>query len=264
MAAPVVADPDMRADAVRRLVAQAERDGEVALTPLGGMDLCTLGGPRHAVLPKSLMDAWLNMRPGERDEFISHSTGRLVREGVLIPDPGNGVRHGYKMSPELGIILAARCRPAFVVVAQTSGTLLPSLSLFAFGDQDQPVRAFLSEILFKIPGADGKRRISSARLLTCVYVYHLVTLDRAASHLTDWAITPTGEQRGWRKGTVRTLTRIQPDEEQQKFAYRLTMPSNDTTVHITGLDKDDRQAERSCDRRELETIMTQLLNGDIT
>jgi hypothetical protein len=256
----------MRTDGVRHLIAKAEQDGEVALTPLGGMDLCTLGGPRHAVFPDVLAGVWVGMDTDERDEFITHSTSRLVRENLLVPVTAASARSAYAMSPELGIVIAARSRPAFVLVAQVPGTVLPTLSMFALAvneNQGQPGHLILTETLMKLPQADSKRRpeAAGARLLGCVYGYHLLTMDRAAAVLTDWAVTPTEKHHRLSREPPRVIVRYQPADERRRIGYQLTVRGDGTSARVRGVDPGDANAERTCGRDEIQAVMTGLLAG---
>jgi hypothetical protein len=257
-----LAEPDVRTDSVRKLIEVVRADGEVPLPPLAAMDLCTLGGPRHAVFPQRLADVWLQLNPADRDDFIERATARLVRHGLLIPDPGQPEPKAYALDPRLGIVLAARCRPAFAVVAQAVDTVLPTLSLFALGDQTDPVQAIVSEVLTSIPEPGGKRRAAdAARLLASVYAHHLLAVNRAAAVLADWAITPDSAPQHQESEPPRVLTRYQPIDDRQRIGLRIGIWGDGTAAKVTGLDADDRTG-RVCDREELETLMTRLLSPD--
>ena len=94
--------------------------------------------------------------PGpRRSEVTEQVTTGLVRRGLLIEDsPGHGVRQpgdAYSLKPELGLTLAARCRPAFVVVAKGDRRDLRPRCLFALGDQEDPVQAIVAELPAGLP-----------------------------------------------------------------------------------------------------------------
>lgn len=260
MTSPVLTDPDMRAEGVRRLISQAGQDGAVALAPLAGMDLCALGGPRHAVFPDALASTWLRMKPGERDKFIGHTTTRLTRDSLLIPDARSSAQPGYSMSPELGIVIAARCRPLFAVVGAVPGAVLPTVSMFALG-QDPDAHLLVSETLFKLPGADGGKhpKVAGTRILGCVYSYHLLRADCAATALTEWALVPTDKRRPWSREPGRILTRYQSADASHRIGYQLTVHGDGTTAQVTGGDPADPAAPRTCARDELQAVLAQLL-----
>lgn len=262
MTFPVLAEQDVRADSVRELIAQANVDGEVPLPPLAAVDLCTLGGPRHAVFPQRLADVWLQLSQADRNDFIDRATARLVRHGLLIPDASGPRRSAYALDPRLGIVLAARCRPAFAVVAQAADTVLPTLSMFALGDGADPVQAIVSEVLGSIPAPAGKRRAADVtRLLGSVYAYHLLVVNRAAAVLADWAITPAGAPQQQAGEPPRILTRCQPAVDQQRIGFRLGIWGDGAAARITGPGAGDGTG-RICDRGELETVMKWLLSPD--
>ena len=72
----------------------------------------------------------------------------MVERGLLIDgSTQTGRQHGsgYALKPELGIMLAARCRPSFIVVTEIGLPDLRTPRFFALGDQAEPVRGFVVE-----------------------------------------------------------------------------------------------------------------------
>ena len=251
MTVPNLADPDLRVGAVRRLLDRAEH-GDVELGVLGGADLCVLGGPRHAVFPEATTQAWLGLGEQERSDAIDHVTARLVKDGQLIREPGTDGAD-YALSPELGVILGARCRPAFAVVSQAEGRAVPALSMFAVSDEGNPVRAIVAEFLAKPPDPATDR---PAWPLACVYAYLLVSPSRAASLLAEWAITAPPKARRRAKEPVRVLTRFSPADDHDRIGLPMKVLGDGTRARVwTG------DAERHCDRHELEAIMSGFLAG---
>lgn len=258
--------PDLRAAAVRDLVERA-RTGEVALIALAGPDLCVLGGPRHAVFPETMAEAWLRLDPGKRQEYTEMSTARLLEKGYLIEDPDTRADGAaYAMSPELGIIIAARSRPAYAVVGQREGNSLPLVSMFPLGDESDPDQAVVAEYLIRVPFAqdrDEPSMLTVLGVLGCVYKSVLVSPGHAASLLARWAIDPTPKPHRWSRRPDRFLTRYNPLDDQNRAGFRIAMRGDGTIARVTGLDAEDRTASRECDRSELECVMADLLSGDL-
>ena len=122
-------------------------------------------------------------------------TADLVKRGLLID---GAPQHrtvqavtSYSFKPELGLMLAARCRPAFVVLAKGERDDLRPLSLFALGDQADPVRAIVAEVPTGLPpdravGYPDTRKLGP---LGWIYRYVLVSSVNAADLLARWTMT---------------------------------------------------------------------------
>jgi hypothetical protein len=110
-----------RTETARRLIAQAQAD-VVDLVVLSALDLCVLDGPRQPVFEQRVAQAWMQVTARRRRKITEEVTAGLVRRGLLID---GAPQHravqavsSYSFKPELGLTLAARCRPAFVVLAK--------------------------------------------------------------------------------------------------------------------------------------------------
>jgi hypothetical protein len=249
-----VIDPDLRAEAVRTLIRRSGSE-DVPLAALAGADLCMLGGPRHAVFPEATAKAWLQFDERERGEYIRSATDRLVRKGLLIEKPGQAE---YAMSPELGVILASRCRPAYAVVVESDGLSVPVLSMFALGDEREPVRAVAVESLAHIAGDPAKRGV---RPLTCGYAYVLVSPQRAGQLLADMVIRPVDKLHRWSKEPGRVVTRFTPVDARGRIGQRLKVRGNGTAARVAGWDSGNPDAARDYARPELEAAMAGFLEG---
>ena len=110
-----------RTEAARNLIDQAQ-DHIVDLIILTALELCALGGPAHPLFDEILARAWTRLGRWQRKEVIDQVTKELVRRGLLIdttPRTNSGQPiQTCALKPELGLVLAARCRPSFVVVIQ--------------------------------------------------------------------------------------------------------------------------------------------------
>ena len=143
-----------RTATARHLIAQAQVE-VVDLVIVSALDLCVLDGPRQPVIEERVAQAWQRMTGRQRGEVTEQVTADLVRRGLLIEDspeyrarqPGDS----YSLKPELGLTLAARCRPVFIVVAKGERRDLRPLCLFALGDQADPVQAIVAELPAGLP-----------------------------------------------------------------------------------------------------------------
>jgi hypothetical protein len=172
-----------RTVAARKLIETARSDGIVSLGVLGGMDLCILGGPKHPVFWEAVTKAWLNLGDHARKKLIEDRTADMVDRGLLIKNSPAG--HAYALSPNLGVVLAARCRPAFVVTASAGPHLRP-LCLFALGDRAEPMRGLVVEAPISLPDTDRKYpNYKKLGPLGWLYSYALLTPDAAAFMLAE-------------------------------------------------------------------------------
>jgi hypothetical protein len=173
-----------QAEAARQFLETAQTDGIVTLGVLGGMDLCFLGGPRHPLFPEEVTKAWLDLSDHARGKLIEERAADLVKRGLLLKNPGNA--RPYALSPALGVTLAARDRPAFIVTASAGPDLRP-LCLYALGDEAGPVPGLVVEAPISLPGPDRDypnfRNLGPLRWL---YSYALLTPDAAALMLAKW------------------------------------------------------------------------------
>jgi len=195
------------------------------------------------------------MNQADRDTIIANSTERLERKGQLLAQPGDTAQPGYELSPELGIILAARSHPAYAILAQVQGRPVLELSVFGLADGDERPSLAVFEFLVKVPSQGFPRAFVP---LATVYEYRLVPTDRAASLLANWAIRPAV---GNGREVARVLTRYQPSDDQHRIDSRISVRGDGTTAHVAGLDPVHPKAEWACDQDELETVVADLLAG---
>jgi hypothetical protein len=124
--------------------------------------------------------------------MMKQVTDGMVERGLLYPEPGaEPGRASYALAPALGIALAARSRPAFIVVTETAVTALRTPRFLALGDEEVPVRAIVVEEPAALPA--GNRdfpNIAKLGPLGRFYRYLLVSRVRAAELLAEWAIAP--------------------------------------------------------------------------
>ena len=183
-----------RTAAARNLIGRAQ-DGLVDLAIVTALELCSLGGPAHPLFDELPARAWTRLGRLQRGQVTDQATRELVRRRLLIDttsrtSPEQPIET-CALKPELGLVLAARCRPAFVVIVQAQDHNLRTLRLFALGDEAGPVRGFVVEA----PGLppDPERyfaNVGKLGPLDWFYRYVLVSRDMAADILAQWTVFP--------------------------------------------------------------------------
>lgn len=182
-----------RTDAARQLIDRAQGGELVDLAVVSALDLCVLGGPRHALFDEDVTRAWLRMGDRQRRKILDSVTESMLSRGLLSDEglrtsarPRSG---SYALQPELGLMLAARCRPSFIVLVAAEDQDLRTVRLFALGDQAEPVRGFVVEM----PAAPPQGRSPDAGKLGPlgrIYRHVLASPDQAADVLARWTISP--------------------------------------------------------------------------
>jgi hypothetical protein len=181
-------------EAARNLIGQAQ-NGLVDLGMVTALELCSLGGPTHPLFDKVPARAWTSLGRQQRRQVTEQATQGLGQRGLLVGTAsrtGHGQPVGtYALKPELGLVLAARSRPAFVVIVQAEDRNLRTLRLFALRDQAGPVRGFVLEEP-GLPLNPGRHFADVAELgpLGWFYRYFLVSWDMAADILARWTVSP--------------------------------------------------------------------------
>jgi hypothetical protein len=240
-----------RTDAARQLIETAQSDGIVSLGTLGGMDLCILGGPKQPVFPQALTKAWLGLGAHARKKLIADRTADMVGRGLLTRTSDAG--HAYALNPGLGIALAARCRPAFIVTAGIGPHLRP-LCLFALGDQSDPVRGLVAEAPTALPDADRKYpKHKKLGPLGWLYSYALLTPGTAAFMLAQWVIAVPPDSPSGPGQPPYVVTLFRPGAGAAAAA-ELSVVGDGTTARVTGPGVDGQ-----FDQDALRTVMLDLL-----
>ncbi len=183
-----------RTEAARNLIDQAQ-DGLVDLVILTALELCALGGPAHPLFDEILARAWTRLGRRQRKQVMDQVTERLVRRGLLIdttPRTSSGQPiETCALKPELGLMLAARCRPAFVVVVQAEDRTPRTLRFFALGDEAEPVRGFVLEVPAGLPPEREREFPKTRKLGPLGWFYRYVLVSReAAEILAQWTVSP--------------------------------------------------------------------------
>jgi hypothetical protein len=218
-----------RTEAARHLIDQAQ-DHMVELVIVSAVDLCVLGGPKHPLFEESVARAWSRLGNRGRKDFIERATEVMVKRGLLIdtsPRTGSGQLSGtYSLKPELGLMLAARCRPSFIVVTEAEGQNLRALRLFALGDQAEPVRGLVAEVPTGLPPDKDPDSPFVRKLgpLGRVYRYALLSRDTAAELLAKWTISPP--RRSGEVPSCAYLVSVYHPDRQNPAGYRLRVRSD--------------------------------------
>jgi hypothetical protein len=212
-----------RTEAARHLIAQAHTD-PVDLVTLSAVELCALDGPRQPLFEEPVARAWMQLGDRRRRQVMDEVTAGLIRRGLLIdnPQPGTGRRDGtYALQPQLGLMLAARCRPTFIVVAAGEGQGLRPLNLFALGDAAEPVRGIVAEVPAALPPGQAADYPKARKLgpLGWIYRYVLVSPAKAAEILARWTIAPPAQP--GKVGSVRYLVSAYRPDREQPAGYHL-------------------------------------------
>lgn len=179
---------DLRSQEVRELLARSEHD-QVELAALGGLDLCVLGAPKHALCEEDLANAWLGLPRRRRRKITEVATESLLKRGHLIADGGTKSADidTYALDPALGLVVAARSRPAFIVVTAIGATRTRTPRMYGVGDEDKPVRAVVVEQPAAMPlPREEVPHVAKMGPFGRLYRYILVSPDTATDWLASW------------------------------------------------------------------------------
>lgn len=255
-----------RTAAARQLIEQAQAD-VVDLVTVSALELCVLGGPKHPLFEEIVAQAWMQLGDRRRKKVMESVTEGMVERGLLIGNnPQTGPRHrenSYSLKPELGIMLAARCRPWSIVVADAENEQLRTPRFFALGDEAEPIRGVVVEEPTTLPPdiADRFHHLRKLGPLGRFYRYVLVSRDKAAEVLAELTISPPR-----RSGVV-----VSPAWEVSAFypgsknagGSPLRIQGDGTTVRLNPLDAGDidRSTGAVYDVAGLRAVMLHLITG---
>jgi len=184
-----------RSEDVRHLIAQSQVE-TVDLVTLSALDLCVLGGAQHPLFEESVGRAWIQLGERRRRTIVEDATADMVERGLLIddsPQPRHRGRGGsYALKPELGLMLAAHCRPSTIVITETGRPGLRAPRFFALGDQTEPVRGVVMEEPTTLPTAVAGNfpHVKKLGPLGWFYRFFLLSPIRAAEVLAVLTLSP--------------------------------------------------------------------------
>jgi hypothetical protein len=239
-----------RTETARQLIARAQQEA-VELVTVSALELCVLDGPRQPLSDERVVQAWSRLGNRRQRLLTSEITAGMAERGLLTGDTAQG--GGYALKPELGIMLAARCRPTSIVVTDIGHPNLRTTRLFALGDQAEPVRGFVVEEPATLPAdiAGSFPHVKKFGPLGWFYQYFLVSPAKAAEVLADLTISPPRHSGavvapGW------TVTAYHPGSGNPG-GERLSVQGDGTRARLGN--------SRDCDSAELRAVMLRLIVG---
>jgi hypothetical protein len=227
-----------RSAEVRDLIGRAQSQ-DVLLTFLTAADLCALGGPRQVLFDEAPARAWAGMRRRARKDGPAvifqalEEGGELIRQAPTVPaTPGVDREPGladYAFSPNLGVVMAARTRPAFAVTCELEKVPSRYPRLYALGDEKDPVRAVVLETPVAPPPGD-RPHLRQAGPLGWFYRYDLVSRSSAADFLARWALLRSERH----PDSPRLVTLLRHDQDKLLTVQTIAVQSNDGKVARIG------------------------------
>jgi hypothetical protein len=252
------ADADPYAAEVQAVLDSVDVEEQVELTALSMLDLCALGAPSQVLFHPAVAKLWLSRSQEARDKMAQDMLASLAERGLLFGSPDSSLAPGvrqYRFHPTLGIIMAARSRPSFVVTCEVEKH--PNMrepSFFALGDQNSPVRAIVVE--WPRPAPEGRAK-ALARMGPFGWLssYALLTRARAASGLAEWAMLPTPKPRIG-KPPARTITMFRHNAGHDAIGLRLAVYGDGTHAQlVTQESAGSIDVPSVCERQELADLL---------
>jgi hypothetical protein len=253
-----------RTEAARQLIGQLGDTGIVELVTVSALELCVLGGPKHPLFEEPVARAWEQLGRRRRKKVIESVTEGMVERGLLIDDtPRTGFHPDggtYALTPELGIALAARCRPAFIVITETAASNLRTPRFFALSDQDEPVRGIVAEDPVALPAevAGDFPHVKKLGPLGRFYCYALFSRGKTAGALAAWAIDPPPQRPDVDPGSARVVSFYRRSDGRDPAGVRLRVWGDGTKARLEGPGARD-QAGAEYDLEGLSAVMLDLL-----
>jgi hypothetical protein len=260
-----------RTEAAVQLIEQARHSDVVELVTVSALELCVLGGPKQPLFEEPVAHAWLQLGNRRRRKLIEWVTEGMVDRGLLIE--GNAgfspVSKGttYSLKPALGIALAARCRPAFIITVTTEASLRAP-RFFALGDRDHPLRGVVVEEPAVLPAdiAGDYPHVKKFGPLGRMYRHVLVSPQKAAEALAEVAISPppqsapalappaAGRAPGW------TVSVYRQYDGRNPIGCQLTVHGDGARAHLVR-PGDDGAGTAEYDFDALTAVMLTLITG---
>ncbi|GAA1976949.1 hypothetical protein [Catenulispora subtropica] len=189
--------PLEREAAAARLLERAAAGETVELTVLSGLERCVLGGPAQALFEQRVMNAWNEFGEKNRTKAMDLALDALRERGLLLDDqPEGSDARAWSLSPELGLVQAARERPSFVVATDVVNKQTRCLQFLAVGDLEQPVRGVVIEEPVALPSSKPYENTKKMGPLGWMTRYLLVSEAAAVRILTEVAMVPRQDQAG--------------------------------------------------------------------
>lgn len=164
--------PDVAA--VRAILDTPVRTGKVLKMPvMATADLCALGALAHPLLDDHAL-AWWEAQP-DQEAAALRGYDHMVRRRMIDPDTG-------RIHPELGVILAARMRPAFIMVvrARPDSDPLPGRFL-GIADEAEGLHGVMGEVA-------PPERHERYDKLGPLYIYELASAPKSSQTIAGLAV----------------------------------------------------------------------------
>lgn len=249
-----------RTQAARHLIDRAQ-DGLVDLVIVTALELCSLGGPAPPLFDQMPARAWTRLGRRQRRQLTDQATQGLARRGLIVDaasrtSPEQPIQT-CAMKPELGLVLAARRRPEFVVIVQAEDHDPRPVRLFALGDEAGP------GFVLETPGLplNPERHFAEVGKLGPLgwfYRYVLVPRDMATDTLAQWTVSPPARPgasacSGW-------LVSARYPGREDPAGNRLRIRGDGTTACLDGL---THGAQAHYDVEGLRAVMLDLLTCSV-
>ncbi|MFD0630907.1 hypothetical protein ACFQ9X_03840 [Catenulispora yoronensis] len=164
---------------------------------LSGLERCVLGGPAQALFEQTVLNAWNEFGAKNRAKAMDLTLDGLRERGLLLDDrPPGPDAASWNLSPELGLIQAARERPTFVVATDVVNKQTRCLQFYAVGDLERPVRAIVVEQPTALPADQPYKNAKKLGPLGWMTRYLLLSEAAAVDVLTEVAMVARQDQAG--------------------------------------------------------------------
>ena len=248
--------------AAQALLYRVEIEGKIELTSLSLLQLCALGAASQVAFDPAAAQVWLSRSQVERDDMTRSMLSGLAGTGLLHQysddRPESDPQH-YRFSPPLGLIMAARARPSFIVVCDVEKhRLMREPVLFALGDQTNPVQAVVVEWP-EPPPAGHEKSLSRLGPFGRLNRYMLTTVDYAAALLAEWAMIPTPKPKIG-KQPARAVSLFRHDAGHDAIGLRIAVRGDGAHARLVSHSGAGMDVPAECDRQELTNVMSLLLS----
>ena len=255
---------DLRTEAAYDLLIRAQ-DAPQELAVLSGLELCVLGAPKHVLCEKELAAAWLGYSDRRRRKAMQLATESLVKRSMLLERSGTprtgpeGISpvDSYAMNPALGLVLAGRTRPGFVVVTSLGPAEARTPRMYSIGDEEQPVRGVLFESPESLPPGDFPHVVRMGPL-GWMYRYLLTSQDFVADWLAAWVDKPAPEALRAKDGRLppRMVSVYRHDEGRDFLGVTIAFRHDGERAQLLA---EDGEVAGEYDREGLRGVMGDLL-----
>jgi hypothetical protein len=173
--------------AVRALLDRTATDGAdtVRLPAMTAAELCVLGAMTSTLIDAAAWSWWTSAPASRRPELRAAAWRFLASRQLISADAARGAglseAEAVQVAPMAALVVAARIRPAFVVLCRAGAGGEPARTrMYGIADVRQGLRAVLIE----------KAGIGQAGWAGPVYEYQLGSPAAAGRVLANWALGP--------------------------------------------------------------------------